>query len=75
MAYASTHVTVSNASGLVGRVQDMIAALRDSWNRSRVYTRTYNELSMLSTRELNDIGISRSMITRLAHEAAYGANA
>ncbi|TVR44197.1 MAG: DUF1127 domain-containing protein [Rhodobacteraceae bacterium] len=39
--------------------------------RRRVYNRTHAELSQLSTRELDDLGISRSMITRLAQEAAY----
>lgn len=49
-----------------------LARLRDAWSRYRLYTRTLNELNALSTRELADIGISRSMITRLAYEAAYG---
>jgi uncharacterized protein YjiS (DUF1127 family) len=51
------------------------AALRDVWSRYRVYKRTYAELNALTTRELDDLGIARSMITRLAYEAAYGRNA
>lgn len=49
-----------------------VAALREAWRRRQVYRRTYAELSALSTRELSDLGISRSMISRLAQEAAEG---
>ncbi|GAB4261364.1 MAG: hypothetical protein Kow0013_05820 [Pararhodobacter sp.] len=70
MAYANTHST--RASGIFGSLADAIAGLRAAWHRSRVYVRTYNELNALSTRELEDLGISRSMISRLAYEAAYG---
>jgi uncharacterized protein YjiS (DUF1127 family) len=52
-----------------------LAAVADAWRRYRLFRRTYDELNALSTRELDDLGISRSMITRLAHEAAYGRNA
>lgn len=52
-----------------------VAALSEAWARYRLYRRTYAELSALTTRDLGDLGISRSMITRLAHEAAYGRNA
>jgi uncharacterized protein YjiS (DUF1127 family) len=52
-----------------------IAALGDAWVRYRLYRRTYAELNALTSRDLDDLGISRSMITRLAYEAAYGRNA
>lgn len=51
------------------------AALRDAFGRYRLYRRTQAELNALTTRELDDLGIARSMITRLAYEAAYGRNA
>lgn len=54
----------SAIGGLIARLADKIA-------RRRVFKRTYAELSQLSTRELEDLGISRSTITRLAYEAAY----
>lgn len=38
----------------------------------RVYRKTVSELSALSSRELDDLGISRSMIKRISLEAAYG---
>jgi uncharacterized protein YjiS (DUF1127 family) len=51
------------------------AAMADAWARYRVYRRTFAELNALTSRDLDDLGISRSMITRLAYEAAYGRNA
>jgi len=74
MAYA-THHGVRAGFAPLGRLADAFRALGDGWSRWRVYMRTYNELNALSTRELNDLGISRSMITRLAYEAAYGRDA
>lgn len=73
MAYATAHS--SRTIGLLSPIADVFAGLSAAWARSRVYTRTYNELNSLTTRELNDLGISRSMISRLAHEAAYGRDA
>ena len=70
MAYASTQQT--RAFGFLGQIAEAFGSLRTAWTRSRVYVRTYNELNALTTRELADLGISRSMITRLAYEAAYG---
>jgi uncharacterized protein YjiS (DUF1127 family) len=54
-----------------GAANDILARIRLWITRRRVYNRTHAELSQLSTRELDDLGISRSMITRLAQEAAY----
>lgn len=73
MAYASAHT--SRTAGLFAPLADVFAGLSAAWARSRVYARTYNELNALTTRELNDLGISRGMITRLAQEAAYGRDA
>lgn len=53
---------------------DRIAAFRADFNAARAKRATYrttkNELSSLTNRELADIGINRSMINRLAMEAA-----
>ncbi|KPQ06738.1 MAG: putative conserved small protein [Rhodobacteraceae bacterium HLUCCA12] len=62
-------------TSVLGALRDRLAGLADSWNRYVLFRRTYDELSALSSRELSDLGISRSMITRLAYEAAYGKNA
>lgn len=71
MAYAST--TAHPAAGLSAK--GLIADFREALARRRVYRRTLNELHGLSGRELADLGISRSMITRVALEAAYGKTA
>ncbi len=46
--------------------------MRKARAKRRVYRATYYELSMLSDRDLIDLGIPRSRIKRLAKEAAYG---
>ena len=39
--------------------------------RYRLYRETMNELSALSNSDLADLGLNRSMIKRLAYQAAY----
>jgi uncharacterized protein YjiS (DUF1127 family) len=68
MAYVSSTVRV----GYDPKAQGLIARLLLALQRRRLYRQTYGELNALSTRELDDLGINRSMITRLAYEAAYG---
>ncbi|SDE35451.1 protein of unknown function [Paracoccus isoporae] len=55
-------------TGLMG----MIVRLQEARARRAVYRQTVAELNSLSSRELDDLGIHRSMITRIAHEAAWG---
>ena len=71
MAYASVHHQ-SNRAGILAPLRNALVSMRTAWQRSRVYANTYNELSVLSTRELDDLGIPRSAISRIAYEAAYG---
>ena len=70
MAYLNT--SSSAGFGLMDRVANTVKSVKESLHRRRVYNQTVSELRALSTRELNDLGISRSMITRIALEAAYG---
>ncbi|MFN4057107.1 MAG: DUF1127 domain-containing protein [Roseinatronobacter sp.] len=60
------------AQALTARGRGFVARLADALARRRVYRQTHAELSALSTRELADLGITRSMISRLSYEAAYG---
>jgi len=51
------------------------ATLKSATNRVanyRIYRKTVSELSALSSRELDDLGLNRSMIKRVSLEAAYG---
>ena len=70
MAYVNSTRTAS--FGLTDRIAGFLKSLRVSMERRAVYNRTRRELQALSSRELADLGIHRSMITRVAHEAAYG---
>uniref|UniRef100_UPI003AD843A6 DUF1127 domain-containing protein n=1 Tax=Paracoccus sp. T5 TaxID=3402161 RepID=UPI003AD843A6 len=57
--------------GLRGRLLTAIQRMQENRARRAVYRQTVRELNALTTRDLNDLGINRSMITRLAHEAAW----
>ncbi|WP_110806435.1 DUF1127 domain-containing protein [Rhodobacter capsulatus] len=49
-----------------------MASIREALARRKVYRQTLAELRSLSNRELSDLGMHRSMLTRIALEAAYG---
>ncbi len=66
MAYATARTVFAPAG-----TQAFFADLRARFAKYRVFRQTYAELASLSDRELSDLGISRSMIRGLAHEAAY----
>ncbi|MCG7625264.1 DUF1127 domain-containing protein [Epibacterium sp. Ofav1-8] len=53
-------------------VAQMVQALREKVAQYRVYRQTLTELNALSGRELADLGLNRSMLKRVALEAAYG---
>jgi len=68
------YITYTRTSG--STLAQRIAALRETVATARaqrkVYKTTVNELHRLSDRDLNDLGLSRSAIKTVAHEAAYG---
>lgn len=55
-----------------GSIAALLQAVRTEFRRRRVYRATLRELRSLSQRQLDDRGISREMISRLATEAAWG---
>lgn len=55
---------------LVHGVQDVIKRFSESLAWSRAFRETYDELSRLSDRELNDLGFSRGNLVQIAREAA-----
>jgi len=59
-------------AGIAARLSATFATLSDAWQRRRVYRQTLRELNALTSRELADLGMHRSMITRVALEAAFG---
>ncbi|MCC5991967.1 MAG: DUF1127 domain-containing protein [Rhodobacteraceae bacterium] len=58
--------------GVVDRIRAMIERFKHNSDQRRVYRQTHAELSALSTAHLEELGISRCMISRIAHDAAYG---
>lgn len=69
--YTQTH---SARHSLIERALAATAQMFDAaaqrYAKHRVYRETYSELAALGDRELNDLGLSRSMIRGLALEAA-----
>ena len=71
MANITTNLSVTAPThGLSG----VLSSMKDRLERYALYRRTLNELRDLRDAELSDIGLNRSMIKRVAIEAAYGTN-
>ena len=68
MAYASTSRA---SSGILETIRSAISSLFSGFTQRSVYNRTYNELSRLSDRELEDIGLHRCDIKATCAEVAY----
>ena len=54
------------------RLATLLDSAKTAWTRRAIYRQTVRELRALSDKELADLGIHRSIITRMALEAAYG---
>ncbi len=72
MAYTTYGSATAAPAGLRDRLSTRLAAVRADYARWRTYRKTVAELAALSNRDLTDLGLSRSMISSVAHEAAYG---
>ena len=70
MAYVNA--TRATQSTLADRFGTLFAGVKASMARRAIFNQTVRELKSLTDRELTDLGISRSMITSIATEAAYG---
>lgn len=68
MAMAGEHTAVKVEQGF--GISAMIEAAMARFARYRVYRDTVNELSALPDRDLADLGLHRSMIKRVALQAA-----
>ena len=67
------HGSANAATGIRAKLSSVIDRIQDNRARAAVYRQTIRELNALTARDLADLGIHRSMISRIAHEAAYGA--
>lgn len=63
--------TFSAQTTFADKLSAIWARLLEAQAKRAVYSRTVHELSALSSRELRDLGVHRSMIRSIAHEAAY----
>ena len=70
MAYAVQNK--GTALSITARLGEIFTQASEAYLAWSVYRRTYNELSSLSARDLNDLGINRSTIRSIALESAYG---
>ncbi|MBD3663667.1 DUF1127 domain-containing protein [Sulfitobacter aestuariivivens] len=70
MAYLN--VTNAPAATFFARVGTAIGALTDRYKQHRLYRETYSELSNLTNRELDDLGLHRADLDRVAREATWG---
>lgn len=73
MAYAS-EIRAGRNGSFGDRVQAVITAFRKSREQRRAYKRTFDELSNLSSRDLDDLGITAAEIPFIAREAANSVN-
>jgi len=69
MAMLTETQTVHGAEG--GFFSRLMAGLTTRYTQYAAYRKCIAELASLSDRELRDLGLHRSMIRSLAHEAAY----
>lgn len=53
------------------RIAGMFANMKTAIRKRRMYRKTIEELSALTDRELNDLGLCRSMISDVARTAVY----
>ncbi len=58
-------------AGIVDRLAEIAKSWSERRQRHALYRRTLDELSVLSDRELADLGVHRSEVARIAYEAAY----
>lgn len=63
--------TSSAPTALTARIVFAYAAFKTTMRQRAMFRKTVNELAALSDRELNDLGLCRSMITDVARSAVY----
>ena len=69
MAYA---IANTSSVSILDRAATFFANQREAYAQHRLYVQTMDELKSLTTRELNDLGLSRSSLHDTAYTAVYG---
>jgi uncharacterized protein YjiS (DUF1127 family) len=70
MAYQTNLIQVAS-HGFTDRIAALVADFRAKAERRKQYRQTLTELRALSDRDLADLGLHRSMLSRVAYQAAY----
>lgn len=70
MAYYTQTLSRSLVERALETTSDFLRKIATRYARGRIYRTTLNELNALSNRDLEDLGLNRSMIRGLALEAA-----
>lgn len=70
MAYNNT-LTQAVTHGLSEQIAGFVATYRAKAARRKLYRETLNELRALTDRDLADLGLHRSMLHRIAYQAAH----
>jgi uncharacterized protein YjiS (DUF1127 family) len=70
MAYVSSKASASTS--VIARLAEIGRDAAEAYRAWRLYRRTLDELRQLSPRELDDLGLSRSMLRQTAYAAVYG---
>ncbi len=68
MAFA--HDIRTAETGLAHRISAFFKTAAARYNAWRLEQRTFRELAALSDRELDDLGLNRSMLRSVAHDAS-----
>ncbi|MCQ0970803.1 DUF1127 domain-containing protein [Paracoccus sp. TK19116] len=72
-AFANAYSTpIAEQNGILGKVGAAFQRLQENRDRRAIYRRTVRELNDLTNRDLDDLGINRSMISSIAYDAAWG---
>jgi len=58
-------------AGIVARLRTALLQARVNFAKNREFHRTFKELNCLTQRELDDLGIHRSNIAEVAHNAVF----
>ena len=73
MAYYNDITTNDDfISRILGSAVNLLNATIMRHEKRRTYHKTLRELTVLSSRELADLGLHRTEVKRIAWEAAYG---
>ncbi|SOH92896.1 Uncharacterized conserved protein YjiS, DUF1127 family [Monaibacterium marinum] len=67
-----TATDIRNENTIVARISAFVAEQAAAFADYRLYRRTVNELSELSSAELSDLGMSRASIVSVAYASVYG---